>query len=113
MIKVIIVRDNQGFIWEFSLSGHAEFGDYGSDIVCSAVSALAQTAVAALQKLAGIKKYTKGGGYLKCSIPRNAGENEKYIAKIILETMVIGIKQIERSYRDNITVIDEEVQFYD
>jgi uncharacterized protein YsxB (DUF464 family) len=113
MIEVSIVRDNRGFVWEFSLSGHAEFGDYGSDIVCSAVSALAQTAVAALQKLAGIKKYTKRDGYLKCSIPRDIGENEKYIAKIILETMVIGFKQIEHSYRDNITVIDEEVQFHD
>ena len=109
MIEVHIVRDNQGFIREFSVKGHAGYSEHGSDIVCSAVSAVTQTAVASLQKLAGIKKYTKRNGYLKCSLPLDIEEDNKFKAGIILESMTIGLKQIERSCKKYVSVLDEEV----
>ena len=40
MISINIVRDSQGFIWEFTVEGHAGFSEQGSDIVCAAVSAI-------------------------------------------------------------------------
>ena len=40
MINVIVFKDDNGLIEGFSLKGHAEFAEYGSDIVCSAVSML-------------------------------------------------------------------------
>lgn len=109
MIEVHIVRDDKGSIREFSVKGHAEFSEHGSDIVCSAVSAVAQTAIAALQKLAGVKKYTKRNGYLKCGLPLDIEEDDKVKAGIILESMAIGLKQIERSCKKYVSVLDEEV----
>ena len=109
MIRVNIVRDKKGFIWEFTVKGHAGFGMHGEDIVCSAVSAVAYTAVGALEELAGIKNYSEKDGYMKCNIPADIPETEKYKVAIIMETMAIGLKQIENGYRKFVTVLDEEV----
>ena len=43
MIKVSIIKDN--LIKEVKISGHADFADYGKDIVCSAVSSIATTTI--------------------------------------------------------------------
>jgi uncharacterized protein YsxB (DUF464 family) len=45
MIKVTIYKNANSDTMGFYLSGHAGYADSGSDIVCSAVSALAITVV--------------------------------------------------------------------
>ena len=40
MIKGTFKRNDSGRIKTFELTGHADAGEYGSDIVCAAVSAL-------------------------------------------------------------------------
>ena len=40
MIKISIYKDAENLITGFKLEGHANFSEYGSDVVCSAVSAL-------------------------------------------------------------------------
>lgn len=111
MINIGIVRDKDGFIWEFTVKGHAGFSERGSDVVCAAVSAIAQTTLGALEELAGIKTFTIRSGNVKCHIPLEVSNEEKLKIKIILETMVIGFKQIKctPSYKKYITILDEEV----
>lgn len=109
MIKISIVRDKEGFIWEFTVKGHAGYKEYGSDIVCAAVSAVAYTAVGALDDLAGIRNHTEKDGYMKCSIPLDIPRDKKQIAYIILETMAIGFRQIEEAYGKYVSVLEEEV----
>ncbi len=41
MIMVDISRDADGAVREIGISGHADFDEYGKDIICAAVSALA------------------------------------------------------------------------
>lgn len=110
MIHVNIVRDNSGFIWQFSVKGHAGYAKHGRDIICAAASVTAYTAVGALGDLAGIKNcHTEKDGYMFCSIPSGVSEEQKQIVRIILETTVIGFKQIELQYPDFLSVVDEEV----
>lgn len=109
MIKVSIIRDDEGFIKEFTVKGHAGFARNGSDIVCSAVSALAYTAVGALEKIAGIDGYIEKDGYIKCILPCDISSSQKDKADIILETIVLGFKQIEYSYKRFVLVLDKEV----
>ena len=110
MINVNIMRDQEGFIWQFSVKGHAGFDKAGKDIVCSAVSVTAYTALGALEDLAGLKDfYSERDGYILCSIPENISSEMKPTVKVILETTVIGFKQIELSYRKYVSVLDEEV----
>jgi len=109
MIRIHVVRDKKGFICEFTVKGHAGFRVQGSDIICSAVSAIAYTAVGALEGLAGISGCCEEEGYMKCSIPTDISDETADKVQIILETTVIGFKQIEFSYRKYVTVFDEEV----
>lgn len=109
MIKVNVVRDSEDFIREITVIGHAGYNKRGSDIVCSAVSALVYAAVGALDELAGIKGYTEKDGYMKCSVPKDVPEEKKETIRTILETVVLGIKQVELGYGKYVSVLDKEV----
>ncbi|HEX3029434.1 MAG TPA: ribosomal-processing cysteine protease Prp [Clostridia bacterium] len=109
MIDIRIVRDKEGFIWEFTVKGHAGFDKRGSDIVCAAVSAVAYTAIGALDDLADIKNYSEKSGFMNCSIPAEIPEDKKQVARIILETMSIGFIQIRDTYKKYVSVLETEV----
>lgn len=110
MIRVNVVRDSAGFIWQLAVEGHAEYAEPGQDIICAAASVTAYTAVGALEDLAGIKDvYTENDGFLFLSIPEAITEEQKQVAGIILETTVIGFKQIELTHKEFLTVFEEEV----
>ncbi|NLD46342.1 MAG: ribosomal-processing cysteine protease Prp [Clostridiaceae bacterium] len=109
MIKISIIRNDEGFIREFTVKGHAGYAEEGSDIICSAVSVLAYTAAGALKEMAGIDGYTEKHGFMKCTVPADISGPEKEKAEIILETIVLGFKQIEHSYKKFVSVLDKEV----
>lgn len=112
MIEISIIRDKQGYIREFTVLGHAGAGESGNDIVCAAVSAIAYTALNALEEIAGIKNcYTIKDGYIKCSLPINISDDKKKTAKIIMDTIAVGFKQIEYTdeYKSYVSVLEEEV----
>lgn len=110
MINVSIVKDSSGFIWQFSVEGHAGYAEEGWDIVCAAASVTAYTAAGALEDIAGIEvSYTESDGYFLYSVPADLTEQQKQTADIILKTMEIGFRQIELSYGKFISVVEEEV----
>ncbi|HEX9063071.1 MAG TPA: ribosomal-processing cysteine protease Prp [Clostridia bacterium] len=137
MISINIIRDKKGFIWQFTVEGHAGQAERGYDVVCAAVSAVTQTAVAALGEMLGkrsdARKKTFGrkvspkridsgrrqfigrtictieDGYLNCSLPVSLDRKDRYKAGIILDAMVIGLNYIKNMYEDYIFILDEEV----
>jgi uncharacterized protein YsxB (DUF464 family) len=110
MIKVNIIRDGRGFIKQIIVKGHAGFAEEGRDLVCAAASVTAYTAAGALGDLAGLENcYTENRGNMVISLPEEISEEQEKTAGIILETATIGFKQIELSYGDYISVLDEEV----
>ena len=109
MIKVEVIRDSERFIRELKIKGHAGYGRSGKDIVCAAVSALAYTAAGALEELAGIKGYNERNGYMRCTGPTDIPEDKKEMVRTILETVVIGLKQVELGYGKYVSVLDKEV----
>lgn len=114
MINIHIVRDSTSFIWEFTVDGHAGYGEEGNDIICAAVSAITYTALGALDDIVGIRKYKKQFyieqyGYIKCSLPVDLSEDERFKARIILDSMAIGLKQVKKAHSRYLKVIDEEV----
>jgi uncharacterized protein YsxB (DUF464 family) len=109
MIRICLKRDNKSFIWKFSIKGHAGYAEHGKDIVCAGVSAIAYTALGALQELAGIRNFTEKSGSIECKIPKDISQDAKFKAGIILDAMTIGFKQIEQEYGDFVSVIDKEV----
>lgn len=111
MISIRIYRSKAGIIEGFEISGHAKFARYGKDIVCSAVSALTQTAVLGLVKVAGVSTEYKidENGYLKCRITEEPNDIARIKSSAILDTMLEGLRNIKESYKNHIEILEEEV----
>ncbi len=109
MIKIEIFKGRAGYFKSFTVSGHSEYGNYGSDIVCSAVSALTQTTIIGLKSVAGISvDYSMEDGFLSCKLPF-VNDRDKFIkANAIFDTMVLGLKNIKANYSDYICLIIKE-----
>lgn len=94
----------------FSIKGHAgaaKMGEY--DMVCAAISAVCYTALGGLEELCGINTYKEFDGDLTMTLPDDMTTEAWAKAQIILETMEIGLKQIENQYSHHIQVRYKEV----
>lgn len=95
---VYVSADNyKGYV----IRGHSGMAESGHDLVCAAVSVLAQTALLGLDAYLLQKPTWKieGNGYLECWLPDNLSEEELHSAQIIMHTMELGLKSIEKEYR--------------
>jgi len=112
MIVVSIKRSKDGTIKDFVIDGHAGFDRVGKDIVCAGVSAVSGTAIIGLERLLDINPVItidSRKGYLKCSIPDDINEDKTEKVQVILETMVLGIRDISEKYNKFIRLLDKEV----
>ena len=92
----------------FRVTGHAGYAEHGQDIVCAAVSALAQTAVIALERLTeGDIAVNVQEGSLECQLG-GAGEHGSR-AWVILESMRLGLQEIATHYPKYVRIDDQEV----
>lgn len=107
MTRVVIVRNEKGKISEFNSEDHTGFSEEGQDIVCAGVSSLLQTAVIGLEEYLKLDPTIKQEkGWLKCELERDYLLDREVDA--ILETMLLGLRSIEREYPDHLKI--EEVE---
>lgn len=106
MINVILYeQDNE--ITAFEISGHANSGPYGYDLVCAAVSAVSFGAVNAVFELCQMEleiEQVGEGGYLFVTIPKSYPLRLKQKAQLIFEAMVVSLQTIERDYNKFIQI---------
>ncbi|MBQ2769812.1 MAG: ribosomal-processing cysteine protease Prp [Clostridia bacterium] len=94
----------------FTMVGHAECGDPGEDIVCSAISALAQTAVIGITEVAKISAgVSVESGDLSCILDRDATEKQLEDGALIIRVMIAGLSAIDQAYPNTLKITDREV----
>lgn len=106
MIHVTVYRDNNQ-IKSFELSGHAESGPYGYDLVCAGVSAVSFGAVNAVIKLTDIDlaiEQGREGGYLQVSLPNTVSAEVMDKVQLLFEGMIVSLETIERDYNQFIKI---------
>lgn len=109
MIQVRMERDGQGRVDYFRIAGHAGLAPHGSDIVCAAVSAIAQTMVYGMVKVLGIEpRVCIEDGLLECRLPPGLGEGLQEKAALLLETMAVGLQEIHQEYPGHIKILTEQ-----
>ena len=105
MITVSIYELDNGSIGGFLYEGHADAGEYGYDIVCSAVSALTIGCVNSMEAFtqAGfMEDAADDGGYLKVILkPETADDHD---AQLLLKSMVLSVSQMAESYPENLRI---------
>lgn len=106
MIKIKIFREKE-LITGFKLSGHAESGPYGYDLVCAGVSAVSFGSINAVTSISNIEldiDMNNDGGYLEVHIPKDISPEAREKARLIFEAMVISLLTIENDYKEFITI---------
>ncbi len=105
MLRVRFVRDTGNKLKGFYLSGHADYGPKGQDIVCAGVSALAQGALLGLEEVIGAKLKKKSKpGRLECLV---SGDYTDERVQVILETLYLVIKDLQSGYKEYIHLAEE------
>lgn len=110
MIEVLIKRDAQGKIVYCEITGHAGYSEYGKDIVCAAVSAIAQTALRGVKELtrAKIEESVRPGNFVLKVISVSLDDRVKLDS--ILETMILGLKDIAGQYGRYVRIVDRRCE---
>ncbi|MDN5315462.1 MAG: uncharacterized protein PWP10_4212 [Clostridiales bacterium] len=101
MITVNIYRQKDGLIRRFEARGHAGLAASGHDIICAAVSAIAQTIIGSLEDIAGIKpQYSLEDGDISCDTGEYTAmtDKQKDAASVLMQSMEVGCLQISVSY---------------
>lgn len=98
MIRIEIIRNSSGSYRSFTCSGHAEYAEAGSDIICAGVSALVINTINCLQDLVHekmeISMDEKNGGYIAVHFPDRPSDQSTFL----LDCMVHGFDWIISQY---------------
>jgi len=99
----------------FISSGHANHGEAGEDIVCSAISALTQTCCLGLVQVVGLKEgkdlvYSIDDAQgIHCVLADDTRGERLDRAELLFLTMEAGLKSIQDSYRKSLKIRHREV----
>ncbi len=94
---MISIKENKD---EIVISGHANYEDYGKDIVCASISSIAVTTVNAIVEFdPSIINVEESDGYLKINILKHTTECDKLISN-----MIKLFKELEIKYPKNIKI---------
>lgn len=108
MINITFQKKDKKIV-SFNISGHAESVDEGYDLVCCAVSAISITIANGITEILNIDAPTKvEDGFLSLNL-KDVSKAKVEECQVLLETMVLGLKNVEDSYGDYINIIVEEV----
>lgn len=100
MIKVKITKDKSNYK-KIVISGHAQYAEYGSDIVCSAASSITTTTINGILSLNkdGLSYKISAQGSLEITVNSN-----DHITQTLIKNMINLLKELESQYPTNVNV---------
>ena len=99
MTKVIVSRE-KGHVVSVQCSGHSGYAPEGEDIVCAALSAVIQTAVLGVMRVAGADAdyhTDQDKGSLSLTL-KSMNESQRRDCDAILNTMLLGVKDLQEGF---------------
>ena len=110
MINVSIYKNAESLITGFKLSGHADYSEYGSDIVCAAVSALVINTINSIENFTS-DRFTldqdEKKGFIEFHVISPMSNN----SNLLLSSLVLGLQGIVEGYtKKYITMTQEKSQ---
>ena len=99
MIKVSIFKNADNLITGFTLSGHAEYAEHGSDIVCAAVSALVINTINSIENFTSDRFHLEQDekkGYIEFRVIDTMSNN----TNLLLNSLILGLQGIQDTYSD-------------
>jgi|SRR5699024_730062 len=98
---------------QFTLSGHAESGPDGHDLVCAAASALSIGTTNNLNRIASIEPKVEAnedeGGFLEVILPEVLTEKQQEQAEILLRSLYFSLLDIQEAYGEFLSVSQQTI----
>jgi hypothetical protein len=108
VLEVVFFRDDRDRLAAVFACGHADFDEYGQDIVCAAISAVLQAARLGLEHYAGGEiEATQESGRLRIDCAPSARDKESVAA--ILTTAELAVAQVARRYPEHVSLACERI----
>ena len=109
MTEIEILRKN-GRIISYKAVGHAEYDEYGSDIVCAALSTALQFPRAGFQDVLEIypRFEISSEGLLSVELADMDLKGKEREINTLLESMLVIVKQLSKDYPKNIKLVEKE-----
>lgn len=109
MTEIEILRKN-GRIISYKAVGHAEYDEYGSDIVCAALSIALQFPLAGFQDVLEIypRFEISSEGLLSVELADMDLKGKEREVNTLLESMLVIVKQLSKDYPKNIKLVEKE-----
>lgn len=96
-----MITGSDGRVSGFSIKGHSGTADYGHDLVCASVSALAQTAIVGVEEyLHREVKYERASGKLNMTLKDTPDD----LTETIFQTMLLGFQKIKNGNPEAIEI---------
>ena len=109
MVRVTVLRE-RGIPVGFELTGHAEQGAYGEDIVCAGISAITETALLGVTDVLKLDAaWTHEEGHMRCELSRETSPEDMAKAAIVFNTMIAGLTSLQRAYPKSLKFSYREV----
>lgn len=94
MIKIDITKDL------IVINGHADYDDFGKDIVCASVSSIAITTVNAILRIdSKAITYEESDGNLEIKVI-----NHSKVVDELVDNMIDLLKELSKKYKNNIKI---------
>ena len=88
------------------VEGHSGAGAKGNDVVCAGISAVTQTALVGITKVAGIRQELgHGEGLLESKIELvGLDDMQRMSLDVIVNTMLAGLEEIEKEHPGSLSI---------
>jgi uncharacterized protein YsxB (DUF464 family) len=93
-----------------SIQGHTGLSEEGHDVVCAAVSALVQALRFGFEAVLRDKKMRYTGNSHEPSMVLDWRDSESEPGNVLAETIIGSLKEIARTYPDNVRIMEVRVQ---
>ena len=99
MIQVSIYKNAENLVTGITLSGHADYSEYGSDVVCSAVSALVINTINSVEHFTSDRfrlEQDEKKGFIEFHVITEISGN----TNLLLSSLALGLQGVAEEYTD-------------
>ncbi|MBP1754914.1 MAG: hypothetical protein H6Q59_1312 [Firmicutes bacterium] len=99
MINVSIYKNAENLVTGFKLSGHADYSEYGSDIVCAAVSALVINTINSIENFTSDRfslDQDEKKGFIEFHVISDLSNN----SNLLISSLILGLQGIAEEYTE-------------
>ena len=109
MVRVTVLRE-RGTPVGFELTGHADQGAYGEDIVCAGISAITETALLGITDVLKLDAASiREDGHVRCELSRETAGEDLEKAAVVFNTMIAGLESLRQAYPKSLKFSYREV----